>query len=87
MKKLMTVLLTILMILGLSACATKTTDETVRGESSRMVKIEEAVTYCIVYDKETRVMYAVSQGGRSYGVFTVLVDADGKPLLYEGGSK
>lgn len=85
MKRLIVITLASLMILSLSACATKTTNETVRGESSRMVKIEKAVTYCIVYDKETRVMYAVSNGGRSYGVFTVLVDADGKPLLYEGG--
>lgn len=84
MKRLIVIALASLMILSLSACATKTTDETVRGESSRMVKIEEAVTYCIVYDKETRVMYAVSQGGRSYGVFTALLDADGKPLLYRG---
>ena len=85
MKKLITVLLITLMILSLSACATKTMDETVKGESSRMVRIEEAGIYQIVYDKETRVMYAVSYGGRSYGVFTLLVDADGKPLLYRGG--
>ena len=85
MKRLIAITLASLMILSLSACATKITNKTVKGESSRMVRIEEAVTYNIVYDKETRVMYVVSDGGRSYGVFTVLVDANGKPLLYEGG--
>ena len=86
MKKLITVLLITLMILSLSACATKTTNKVVKGESSRMVRIEEAGIYQIVYDKETRVMYAVSYGVNNGGVFTLLVDADGKPLLYEGGT-
>lgn len=84
MKRLIVIALASLMILSLSACATKTMDETVKGESSRMVRIEEAGIYEIVYDKETRVMYAVSYGVKNCGVFTVLVDADGKPLLYEG---
>lgn len=34
----------------------------------------------IVYDKQTKVEYAISKDG----IFTLLVDADGKPLLYEG---
>ena len=38
--------------------------------------------YNIVYHKETKVMYAVSCNT----VFTVMVDADGKPLLYEENS-
>lgn len=82
MKKSIIVLFITLMILSLSACATKTTNKVVKDESSRMIKIEEADTYHIVYDKETHVMYAVSNGGRTYGVFTLLVDANGKPLLY-----
>lgn len=32
----------------------------------------------IVYDKETKVMYVVSRTG----TFTVMVDENGKPLLY-----
>lgn len=86
MKKLIIVLLIILMILNLSACAIKTTNKVIKDESSRMIRIEEADTYHIVYDKETHVMYAVSNGGRSYGVLTLLVDANGKPLLYEGAN-
>lgn len=38
--------------------------------------------YRIVMDKETGVLYL----NRNYG-FTVLLDKDGKPLLYEGGPK
>ena len=36
--------------------------------------------YNIVYHKETKVMYA----GGNDTVFTVMLDADGKPLLWEG---
>ena len=48
-----------------------------------MVQVEAAGNYCIVYDKYTKVMYAVSNGGYNSGNFTLLVTADGKPLLYE----
>ena len=34
----------------------------------------------VVYHKDTKVMYAVSRNGE----ITVLVDANGKPMLYEG---
>ena len=34
---------------------------------------------CTFYDKETKVQYYFIQGG-----VTVLVDANGKPMLYEG---
>lgn len=33
----------------------------------------------VVYDKQTKVMYVVSRAG----TFTVMVDKDGKPMLYE----
>ena len=83
MKRLIAIVLAAVMLLSLSACATKRTKETIKGETSRMVYVEEAGVYCIVYDKYTKVMYAVSNGGYNYGNFTLLVTADGKPLLYE----
>lgn len=84
MKKypLMIVLVTV-MLLSLSACATKRTSEIIKGETSRMVYVEEVDSYCIVYDKYTKVMYAVSKGSYNRGCFTLLVDAKGNPLLYE----
>ena len=48
-----------------------------------MVYVEETGAYCIVYDRETKVMYAVSNSGYNYGNFTLLVDANGDPLLYK----
>lgn len=84
MKKLIAVVLMMVMMLSLSACATKRTRETIKGGTSRMVYVEETDVYCIVYDKYTKVMYAVSNGGYNNGNFTLLVDANGNPLLYEG---
>ena len=82
MKRLIVIVLVMVMLLSLSACATKRTRETVKGETSRMVYVEETGAYCIVYDKYTKVMYAVSCGPYNCGNFTLLVDANGNPLLY-----
>lgn len=73
----------IVMLLSLSACATKQTREIIEGETSRMVYVEETSVYCIVYDKHTKVMYAISNSGYNCGNFTLLVNADGNPLLYD----
>lgn len=40
--------------------------------------------WAIAYHYETKVMYVISNTSYNVGVFTVMVDADGKPLLYEG---
>lgn len=37
----------------------------------------------IVYDAETKVMYAISDGAYNHGTITLLVDADGKPKLWK----
>ena len=40
--------------------------------------------YCwIVYHKDTKVMYAVSRSGYNAGTYTVLVNADGTPMIWE----
>ena len=53
-------------------------------ETSRFVQVEIATSWRIVADNETRVMYAVSCGVYNNGTFTLLVDADGNPLIYKG---
>lgn len=50
---------------------------------SMFVEVEKTMNWKVVYHKETKVMYAVSDGG--YGTFTLLVNADGTPMLYKGG--
>lgn len=44
----------------------------------RFVKINDGYHCTIVYDRKTKVQYAIGDS------ITVLVDQNGKPLLYEG---
>ena len=55
-------------------------------EESMFYVIENVVgkPYMIVCHKDTKVMYAVSTFGAGAGVFSLLVNPDGKPMLYEG---
>ena len=50
---------------------------------SSFVIVEQTSIWQVIYHKETKVMYAVSLGGYNCGSFTLLVDSDGSPMLYE----
>ena len=52
--------------------------------TSMFVIIENTSSWTVVYHKQTKVMYAVSAGTYNYGTFTVLLNADGTPMLWEG---
>lgn len=47
-------------------------------------EVEDMSTWKVVYHKKTKVMYAVSDGSYNYGTFTLLVNADGTPMIWEG---
>lgn len=53
------------------------------GDRSMFVIIENGDNYRIVYHHDTKVMYAISNGKYNGGNFTVMLDANGKPLLYQ----
>lgn len=63
------------------------TEKTYNTESedlkSMFVEIERTNYWKIVYDKETKVMYAVSIGGYNCGNFTLLTDENGNPKLWD----
>lgn len=94
MKKLkLTILITILtiMMFVLSGCTSTYYEEKEIDKfntTDRFVEIKEwsderGRPNYIVYDKETKVQYWKAR--TSYGLgLTVLLDAEGKPLLYEG---
>ena len=70
----------------LSGCAStraeaKEIDDVDDGNTFILV---DADYYCwIVYHKDTKVMYAVSRSGYNAGTYTVLVNADGTPMIWE----
>lgn len=82
-KVIIAILLVILTVFCLSGCTYAKTESVGKNTTSMFVIIEETVTYKIVYHKETLVMYAVSTGTYNNGTFTLLVNADGSPMLYE----
>lgn len=76
----------ILSMLLLSGCTkVETVNENNNNKDTSMfVVVELTGMWEIVYHKETKVMYAVSSGPYNGGTFTLLVDADGKPMLWGG---
>lgn len=80
MKKMIIILLMAIMLTGCGA----TVDRETQTETSRFMELERTYRWVIVADKETGVMYSVSNGGYNQGTFTLLVDENGKPLIWEG---
>lgn len=85
-KRILTIIIVAMMVLSLVGCSSKSVEkegELDKTSLSMFVEIEETNDWTIIYHRETKVMYAVSQGSYNQGTFTVLVNADGSPMLYE----
>lgn len=80
-KKIIVCLVAVLLLCGCKDVDSVNTDNT---QKSMFVRIETASTWSVVYHRETKVMYVVSCGRYNGGNFTLLVNADGTPMLYEG---
>lgn len=76
------VLVILIFCLLLTGCGAKMESVAVSNESM-FVLIEKTAYYKIVYHRDTKVMYAISNGGYNAGNFTVMLDPNGKPLLYQ----
>lgn len=86
MKKLCILLVAFMLSMSLLGCKNEKPGQDEPSKSSRFVTVEDkSLIYRIVADKETGVMYALSIGGYNAGNFTLLVDQDGKPLIWESG--
>ena len=94
MRTLIAIILCIGLVFCITACSTPanaagSTNEETAKSLPRMIKVVDrhpADSMMIYVDTETRVMYAiyVSNVGAT---MTVMVDAEGKPLLWEGELK
>lgn len=84
MKRIIAILLLVL-CLSLCSCNTSVSTEHENAQGlSMFIELESTYTWTIVYHRETKVMYAVSGGHYNLGTFTVLLNADGTPMTYEG---
>jgi hypothetical protein len=84
--KLAAILLVVAMLAAtLTGCKrVSTVEEEKEDDTSMFVQVEKTGIWKNVYNKQTKVMYAVSLGYSNYGNFTLLVNADGSPMLYDG---
>lgn len=76
------ILILILMLAGCSSSEFGREGEQSKTETPMFILVEESRNWKIVYHRETKVMYAISYGGYNAGTFTLLVDADGNPMLW-----
>ena len=68
-------------------CGCLNIEEKEEKEPPMFIVVERQTNWDVVYHKDTKVMYAISRGGYNQGNFTVLVNADGTPMLWEGGEE
>lgn len=80
MKKIIALMIVVLAVV-LTGCSEV---EDKSSDMSEFVIVEGTSSWYIVYHKKTKVMYAVSQGAYNGGTFTLLVNADGTPMIWEG---
>lgn len=86
MKKIIVSLLIIIGIVLTGWLLKDVTIQNVNATDNRFILIYNQSSkdgFRIYYDKKTKVMYLVSDIYKGGGI-TVLMDKDGKPLLYEG---
>lgn len=85
MKRIIIVVLLIAMLIcSLAGCGTTPAEEAEAATAPMFVKVEDAYNWIVVYHRETKVMYVVSDSSYNYGSFTLLVNADGTPMIWEG---
>lgn len=76
-------ILSVALAVCLVGCGQEVQNESKEDNSSMFVCIESTISWKIVYHKETKVMYAVSDGSCNHGAFTPLYNADGTLQIYE----
>ena len=88
MKKII-LICTLVLCLMLCSCGAKVLNQKdidANGvvDVSMFIEVEETGFWKVVYHRDTKVMYAISFGPYNSGTFTMLVNADGTPMVYGG---
>lgn len=88
MKKVIGLIMAVMMAATFAACGNKVekADSSVGDPetNSMFVQVENAGNWMVVYHRDTKVMYSVSRGYYNCGTMTLLVNADGTPMIYSG---
>ena len=74
----------VVMFAGCASTRAESKEVEETGDGNTFVLVD-ADYYCwVVYHKDTKVMYAVSRSPNNIGTYTLLVNADGTPMIWEG---
>ena len=81
-KKVLVIIMVMIMVFSIVGCsAIETVDD--NKQTSMFIEVEQTSFWKVVYHRDTKVMYAVSFASYNDGTFTLLVNEDGTPMLYE----
>ncbi len=83
MKKIIVSLILIVMIVVIAYISKDLIVQDAIANDNRFIEIDKYNKGIIVYDKQTKVEYAISDGDYNRGTITLLVDQEGKPLVYK----
>lgn len=83
MKGTLCIILLVLMM-TLCGCGASQVPEKPLVNNSMFIVVEEGRYYKVAYHKSNKVMYVISWGYNNTGSFTVMLNADGTPMLWEG---
>lgn len=88
MKKIKLSIVIALLATTLLGCGERTIQKEAKKEQDSydtyFIRISSEYSGDIIYDSRTGVQYWRSSGAYNSGGLTVLVDANGKPLIYKG---
>lgn len=82
-KRLLIVALAVVITACLVGCGQEMQNKSDKDSQSMFVCIETTTNWKVVYHKDTKVMYAVSNRRYNRGVFSPLYNADGTLQIYE----
>ena len=74
----------VVMLAGCTSTRAEAKEVDVSNDGDTFVCIDSDYGCWIVYHKDTKVMYAISNGQYNLGTVTLLVNADGTPMIWEG---
>ena len=82
MVKIIAIVMVVVVLAVVLVGCTEIERESTGSEKSMFVCVEATTAFSVVYHRDTKVMYAVSNGGSNVGNFTLLVNADGSPMVW-----
>ena len=83
MKKFLVALLSVFCVFMVSGCDNMSEQQTKEEQPSEFITINISIREKIFIHKKTKVMYLIVERNGGSGI-TVMLDENGKPLLWEG---